>query len=109
MAAVGCLVERYRDELAAEVPEVDLWCGLDTTPLLAALAEAGGEAASGATPAAVPVPRRARPVSAYIKVSDGCDRRCSFCAIPLIKGDYETVDGGGGAAHGARGGVLRRT
>jgi ribosomal protein S12 methylthiotransferase len=30
-------------------------------------------------------------VSAYIKISDGCDRRCSFCAIPLIKGDYETV------------------
>ena len=37
VAAVGCLVERYRDELAAELPEVDLWCGLDTAPLLAAL------------------------------------------------------------------------
>ena len=93
MAAVGCLVERYRDELAAEIPEVDLWCGLDTAPLLAALAEAGGEAASDerAGAAAVPVPRRPRPVSAYVKISDGCDRRCSFCAIPLIKGDYETV------------------
>jgi ribosomal protein S12 methylthiotransferase len=32
-------------------------------------------------------------VSAYVKISDGCDRRCSFCAIPLIKGDYETVPG----------------
>ncbi len=92
MAAVGCLVERYRDELAAEVPEVDLWCGLDMAPLLAALTEAGGEAdAASGRIVAVPVPRRARPVSAYIKVSDGCDRRCSFCAIPLIKGDYETV------------------
>ena len=30
-------------------------------------------------------------MSAYVKISDGCDRRCSFCAIPLIKGDYETV------------------
>ena len=40
----------------------------------------------------MPVPRRQRPVSAYVKVSDGCDRRCSFCAIPLIKGDYETVE-----------------
>ena len=37
------------------------------------------------------MPRRPRPVSAYVKISDGCDRRCSFCAIPLIKGDYETV------------------
>ncbi len=95
VAAVGCLVERYRDELAAELPEVDLWCGLDTAPLLAALGEAGGEAparesAQGAG-ASLPVPRRPRPVSAYVKISDGCDRRCSFCAIPLIKGDYETV------------------
>jgi ribosomal protein S12 methylthiotransferase len=91
VAAVGCLVERYRDELAAELPEVDLWCGLDTAPLLAALAESGGEAGEGAPGAAVPVPRRPRPVSAYVKISDGCDRRCAFCAIPLIKGDYETV------------------
>ena len=94
VAAVGCLVERYREELAAEIPEVDLWCGLDMAPLLAALAETGGEAAADerTAPAAVPVPRRQRPVSAYVKVSDGCDRRCSFCAIPLIKGDYETVE-----------------
>ncbi len=94
VAAVGCLVERYREELAAEIPEVDLWCGLDMAPLLAALAETGGEAAADerTAPAAVPVPRRRRPVSAYVKVSDGCDRRCSFCAIPLIKGDYETVE-----------------
>jgi ribosomal protein S12 methylthiotransferase len=74
---------------------VDLWCGLDMAPLLAALAETGGEAVSDKRGAslAVPVPRRQRPVSAYVKVSDGCDRRCSFCAIPLIKGDYETVPG----------------
>lgn len=95
VAAVGCLVERHRDELAIDVPEVDLWCGLDMTPLLAALTETAdapailihdtlGERAASA-------PRRARPVSAYVKVSDGCDRRCAFCAIPLIKGDYETV------------------
>ncbi|HEX5641946.1 MAG TPA: MiaB/RimO family radical SAM methylthiotransferase [Thermoleophilia bacterium] len=91
VAAVGCLVERYRDELAAEIPEVDLWCGLDTAPLLAALAAGEATATAGGAGAAVPVPRRPRPVSAYVKISDGCDRRCSFCAIPLIKGDYETV------------------
>jgi ribosomal protein S12 methylthiotransferase len=100
---VGCLVERYREELAGEVPEVDLWCGLDTAPLLAALREAGeGRERSARRPApgagpgshdgrTVPVPRRARPVSAYLKISDGCDRRCSFCAIPQIKGDYDPV------------------
>ena len=43
----------------------------------------------------MPVPRRPRPVSAYVKISDGCDRRCAFCAIPLIKGDYETVPAAG--------------
>ncbi len=95
VAAVGCLVERYRDELAVELPEVDLWCGLDTAPLLAALGEAGGEARAPedaqAAGASLPVPRRPRPVSAYVKISDGCDRRCAFCAIPLIKGDYEAV------------------
>jgi tRNA A37 methylthiotransferase MiaB len=37
VAAVGCLVERYRDELIAELPEIDLWCGLDTAPLVTAL------------------------------------------------------------------------
>ncbi len=99
---MGCLIERHRDELAAELPEVDLWCGLDTAPLLAALAAGRpGKAPEGregrpteerCAPAArsVPVPRRRRPVSAYVKISDGCDRRCAYCAIPLIKGDYET-------------------
>jgi ribosomal protein S12 methylthiotransferase len=88
VAAVGCLVERYRDELAAELPEVDLWCGLDTAPLVAALGASGEQAGAGP---AVSVQRRPRPVSAYVKISDGCDRRCAFCAIPLIKGDHETV------------------
>jgi len=100
LAAIGCLVERYRDELEPELPEVDLWCGLDLAPLLAAFEEwAGPEAAIGATksrsrgPGAAgrPARGRPRPVSAYVKISDGCDRRCAYCAIPLIKGDYEVV------------------
>ena len=96
VAAVGCLIERYRDELAAELPEVDLWCGLDWEPLLAELRDSAarvGLSADGAGGAAasVAVPRRPRPVSAYVKISDGCDRRCAYCAIPLIKGEYEPV------------------
>ncbi len=98
VAAVGCLVERYGDELAAEIPEVDIWCGLDHAPLLTALRRAGeradhqDDAPAATTPTlSVPVPRRPRPVSAYLKISDGCDRRCAFCAIPLIKGDHQTV------------------
>jgi ribosomal protein S12 methylthiotransferase len=86
VAGVGCLVERYRDELAAELPEVDLWCGLDWSPLVAALASGGGE-----RPEMLREPRPPRPLHAYVKVSDGCDRRCAYCAIPLIKGDHEAV------------------
>ncbi len=95
LAAVGCLVERYRDELEPELPEVDLWCGLDLAPLLAAFERWGGAKPEGGrrpTGAAPGAPRgRPRPVSACVKVSDGCDRRCAYCAIPLIKGDYEVV------------------
>ncbi len=88
LAAVGCLVERYRDELEREVPEVDLWCGLDMAPLLDAFEEWTGAAKAAAGARRL---RRPRPLSAYVKVSDGCDRRCAYCAIPLIKGDYEVV------------------
>jgi ribosomal protein S12 methylthiotransferase len=105
LAAVGCLVERHRDELAVELPEVDVWCGLDTSSLLAALdATAGKRGGSGdgleaggdemSPDAVLPKRRRARPVHAYVKISDGCDRRCAYCAIPLIKGDYEMVASG---------------
>jgi ribosomal protein S12 methylthiotransferase len=98
VAAVGCLVERYRDELARELPEADLLCGFETAPLTSRLAELSrrapgdGPAARGAgdaTPARAV--RRRRPTHAYVKISDGCDRRCAYCAVPLIKGAYETV------------------
>ena len=89
VAAVGCLVQRYADELRAELPEVDVFGGLDFGGVREALdAIAAGK--RGDEGAAGPSPRRPRPVHAYVKVSDGCDRRCAFCAIPLIKGDYET-------------------
>jgi ribosomal protein S12 methylthiotransferase len=89
VAAVGCLVERYREELAVDLPEVDVWCGLDTSALLAALSESEVAGEAVCQPAAAH--RRPRPVHAFVKISDGCDRACSFCAIPLIKGDYETL------------------
>ncbi|HET6493865.1 MAG TPA: 30S ribosomal protein S12 methylthiotransferase RimO, partial [Thermoleophilia bacterium] len=89
VAAVGCLVERYREELAADVPEVDVWCGFDTTALLTTLSESPAAGEVVRRPAAVR--RRPRPVHAFVKISDGCDRSCAFCAIPLIKGDYETL------------------
>ncbi len=86
MAAIGCLVERYREELAVELPEVDLWCGLETGELLRALEGLGTSQTAAARPTG-----KLRPVSRYLKISDGCSRRCSYCAIPLIKGDYRAA------------------
>lgn len=95
----GCLVERYREELKAGIPEVADWFGLlggdEEARLIRLLAGAAPR------PAAIrPVGGKARgttashlgarsPVSyAYLKISDGCDELCTFCAIPGIKGPY---------------------
>jgi len=83
VAAIGCLVERYRDELARELPDVDVLCGFEIDPLLGKLRELSGGGRAPPAPA-----RRRRSLHTYLKVSDGCDRRCTFCAIPLIKGRY---------------------
>jgi MiaB/RimO family radical SAM methylthiotransferase len=94
VAAVGCLVERYRAELEAALPEVDVWGGLEWGSLVSTLAaQSTGEGSerAGGHDEGRPRRRHRRPTHAYLKVSDGCDRRCAYCAIPLIKGDYETV------------------
>jgi len=88
--AVGCLVERYRDELARGIPEVAGWFGLvggqDQSELLRSL---GPRTATRGVRAG----ERGRPgaVHAYVKISDGCDEACTFCAIPAIKGPYHSV------------------
>ncbi len=85
VAAYGCLVARHEAELRAAVPEIDVFSPFDSGPVLELLASIGSGGGGGAAR-----PRR-RPTHAYLKISDGCDRRCTFCAIPLIKGTYETV------------------
>lgn len=83
---MGCLSQRYRDELPAEIPEVDGWFGaFSTDPLLKAL---------GVTPD--PSLRTRRYLTtprhyAYLKISEGCDRKCSYCAIPGIRGPHVSV------------------
>ena len=92
----GCLAQRYIDDLYREMPEVDGFMGVaDYTRLLEMMqeAEAGGRpryVCDGerffhaervlTTPA----------YSAYVKISDGCDNRCAYCAIPLIRGPYHS-------------------
>lgn len=82
----GCLSQRYADELPGLIPEVDLWFGArDFAPLIEAL---GGDPACACT-----VGRHLTTPShyAYLKISEGCDRRCSYCAIPFIRGAHKSV------------------
>ena len=83
LSVMGCLAERYRRELPAELPEVDRWYGkFDWTALLQDVTCKGGDGK------ARPWERQLTtgPHFAYVKIAEGCDRFCGFCAIPLITG-----------------------
>ena len=80
----GCLSQRYERELKEEIPEVDGWFGArDLTPLLKVL---GAEPKKTGRYFTAP----GRPY-AFLKISEGCDRRCSYCAIPFIRGAHRSV------------------
>lgn len=83
---MGCLSERYREDLPPEIPEVDLWYGkYDWTGLVNHLR--GGNATKVADSGRVlTTPGH----YAYIKIAEGCNRFCAFCAIPLITGRYKS-------------------
>ncbi len=95
--AAGCLAQRYADDLLKSLPNLDGVVGvgqLDELALLLAGDEkpwAEGRHGVRRTPRVVidrPIPRRrgARTPHAFLKVSDGCNHRCAFCAIPIMKG-----------------------
>lgn len=79
----GCLSHRYKDELSVEIPTVDAWFGTNELPRLLKTLKADykhelvGERLL-TTPAHY----------AYLKIAEGCDRPCSFCAIPLMRGGH---------------------
>ncbi len=81
--ATGCLTQRYRDELSAEIKEVDGWFGtLDMPHLLATLKADYKKDLIGERLPTTPQHY------AYMKISEGCNRTCSFCAIPLMRGKH---------------------
>lgn len=82
---MGCLSQRYLAELQAEIPEVDGWYGkFDWPRLLADLGHAWDDALTPGRIITTPSHY------AYVKISEGCDRRCSYCAIPLITGPHQS-------------------
>ncbi len=80
---MGCLSQRYLSELQAEIPEVDGWYGkFDWTQLISDLGAAWDNTLKPARTLTTPAHY------AYIKISEGCNRHCSYCAIPLITGAH---------------------
>ena len=80
---MGCLSQRYRDELEKEIPQVDKYYGkFDYKQLLSDLGKAEIPACNGQRVLTTPHHY------AYIKISEGCDRHCAYCAIPLITGHH---------------------
>ncbi|MDD3956851.1 MAG: 30S ribosomal protein S12 methylthiotransferase RimO [Proteiniphilum sp.] len=85
LIVMGCLSERYRKELAEEIPEVDQFYGkFDWKNLIADLGKSYYKELEYDRSLSTP------PHYAYLKISEGCDRTCSYCSIPLITGKYKS-------------------
>ena len=79
----GCLSQRYRDDLQLEIPDVDAWFGTMELPLMLKQFDADYKTELlGERLLATPKHY------AYMKISEGCNRTCSFCAIPLMRGQH---------------------
>ncbi len=94
LIVAGCLVERYRNEIQKDIPEVDFLIGTNEIEKIAALCD--GEAAPAGdampylyhdlTPRVLSTARH----SAYIKIAEGCDHPCTFCVIPQYRGAFRS-------------------
>ena len=91
LIVAGCLVERYRDELMAGMPEIDACLGTRDIEQIAEIIGAGASFElnpnpdylySETSPRLLTTPK----ASAYLKISEGCDHACAFCVIPLLRG-----------------------
>jgi ribosomal protein S12 methylthiotransferase len=94
LIVAGCMPQRYRDDLAKELPEVDLFIGTGDAPRIVELIE-GWDAQGSSLAIGTPdylydhdTPRlRSSPFyTTYVKIAEGCDNRCSFCVIPEVRG-----------------------
>lgn len=82
---MGCLSERYLADLEEEIPEVDDWYGkFNYKELLNTIGTI--DTITHSTPRKLTTPRH----YAYIKISEGCDRHCAYCAIPIITGKHQS-------------------
>ncbi len=90
LIVMGCLAKRYKPQLEQEMPEVDRFISIDEYGQLGTiLSEVLGERIVnnyGKTPRVL----SGKPWMAYLRIADGCNNRCSYCAIPLIRGNFRS-------------------
>ncbi len=92
LVVAGCLPQRYKHEVARELPEVDLWIGPGDIPRLPQLLREGKRGVFVTEPEGFLYDHRSprilfnTPYVAYLKIAEGCPNRCSFCTIPRIRG-----------------------
>lgn len=98
VVATGCLAQRYEEALLSDMPEVDLIMGVSQYPQLPSALEQAlkGKRFSCCAPnddvLAGDRLLTTAPYSAYVRIADGCDNRCAYCAIPLIRGGFRSRD-----------------
>ena len=97
MVVTGCLAERYRDEVAKEIPEADVILGLGSNKeIVSAIKRAlsGERFTCYGEKNKLPMEGRrvltTLPYYAYLKIAEGCDNCCSYCAIPMIRGRFRS-------------------
>lgn len=95
LIVMGCLVQRYKDELEPALPEVDAWVRIQDYPQLDRLMENVLDVPSKVVYGKQERLQTTAPYTAYLKVAEGCSNRCSYCAIPLIRGNMNSypIDG----------------
>ncbi len=95
LIVTGCLSERYGEELRQSLPEVDVFLGLDpraaAKAALRALGIADGRACVGPQ---LRARRLTPPAWSYLRIAEGCDNRCAYCAIPSIRGPLRSRPAG---------------
>ena len=97
IVVTGCLAERYRDQILRELPEVDAVAGIGADGEIAEVIERalrGEKTERFPDKTALPLCGERRLLTprytAYLKIAEGCDSRCSYCAIPAIRGKYRS-------------------
>lgn len=90
IVVTGCMPSRYGEELAEEIPEVDVFLPVTGEEgIVDVVAGLVGPAKAAGKPGEAPLLERTlQSPAAYVKISDGCDRFCAFCTIPFIRGRY---------------------